>query len=187
MGDRKPRALDPDALPWERQPDETQAAYALFETYRDAEVRKVRDLGSAAQDWSVIWQWSYRVLEYDRWVAKKTAEEMVRYRVEMDARHRKTAREAQEKIEEWLSKVEVDKLKPSEAARWYELAVRVEREASGANLHEPVGAGGGAEVDNPLEGLDLGAAFGMDGKSDHEVADALFEMMLAEQRRTQQS
>ena len=128
--------LDPDVLPWERQPDEPNATYQMFLKYRDMERRSLRGQGmnGYALTASVKWSWSHRCLEWDRYVARQEAEALIRDRISMNERQRNVSRAAQNKIAQWLLTADFDSLKPMEAARWYELAVRIEREASGANL-----------------------------------------------------
>lgn len=129
-----PRHLNPDIPIWERQDQETEAAYASFLKYRDMERRSLKATGGTALRWSRMWSWQQRVLEWDRHIARQDAEAMVKYQVEMNERHRASARVAQSKVIQWLQSLDPKKMSPSEAARWFELAVRVERESANAAL-----------------------------------------------------
>lgn len=128
------RPLDPDRPIWERQDGETNQAYEAFVKFRDMDKRSTTRIGSAANRWSPMWSWQARVREWDRHLSRLEADELVRYRVSMNERQRAIARVAQNKVVQWLESVDPSKLKPSDAVRWFEVAVRVEREAAGAGM-----------------------------------------------------
>lgn len=158
MAVRTERDLDPDLLPWEQQPGETVQAHNAFLKYRDMEKRSVREVGSAALRWSAEWHWQYRCREWDRYVQRAEAEAMVRYRVSMNERQRRMAVVAQHKLIEWLTNLDTSKMRPNEAARWFEVAVRIEREAAGGSLPvdaEPMQD----EVDDALAGMSFSDLF----------------------------
>lgn len=153
------RPLDPDRMPWERQPDEPDDCYKAFVAYRDQQKRRVTDHGSSALKWSSIWQWGYRTYEWDRYMARVDVEDQVRYRREMNERHRTIARAATLKIAKFINEtLDVEKLRPAEAARWLEVAARLERDASGATVAEL------AQVNDEPESLEptLAEVFGGD-------------------------
>lgn len=127
------RNIDPDANPWERQHGESNKAYTAFVAWRDSEDRKLHDHGSTAQKWSSQFSWGYRAFEYDRWLARKDAEDMVRYRRTMNDRQRRAARLAQQKVAQWLINLDASTLTASEAAKWLEVAVKIERLAGGGD------------------------------------------------------
>lgn len=168
---RTARKLDADLLPWERQPNETQPAHDAFLRYRDMEKRSIREVGSAALRWSSEWHWQYRCMEWDRHVQRAEAEEMIRYRIKMNQRQRATARVAQSKVIEWLSNLDTSKMRPSEAARWFEVAVRIEREAAGTELPDGVDSLQD-EVDDVLNDLAFADLF----KGSPAVVDEAAEM-----------
>lgn len=173
---RRQRALDLDVLPWERQAGEPDAAYAGFLTYRDQERRSTRDVGPSAGHWSSDWLWPTRALEYDRYVQRQDVEALVRYRVSMNERQRAAGRLAQQKVVTWLVNLDASRLSPHEAARWFEVAARVEREAAGASL--PLEATPPPAVVDPFEGLTLGDILGVTGQGDEiDVAERLFAEM----------
>lgn len=128
---KKAHKLDPDLPVWERQPDETKVQYDAFLVFRDSEERSPSKVSKSAVGWSVVWSWGYRAYEHDLYLSRKDEEEAVRYRREMNKRQRAAARLAQNKIAQWLMNLDVEKLSPQEAARWYEVAVKVERLAGG--------------------------------------------------------
>lgn len=161
--------LDPDANPWERQPGESSKAWQAFLKFRDSEERHVRSIGGSAMDWSREWSWGYRCFEYDRYLDRVDVEALVRYRRTMNKRHRDIAMAAQGKIVQYLQRMDVKDMKPSDLARWLEVAIKVERQAAGAELpdgttvHEPPASTTGALTvadllgvsDDPGEQADL--------------------------------
>jgi len=179
---RRQRALDPDVLPWERQAGEPDAAYAGFLTYRDMERRSTRDVGPSAGHWSSDWLWPIRVLEWDRYVQRQDAEALVRYRITMNERQRAASRLAQQKIVTWLVNLDPSRLSPHEAARWFEVAARLEREAAGVGLAAEISPP--PAVPDPFEGLTLGDILGMTGQGDEiDAAERLFAEMSGEDFR----
>lgn len=126
------RNLDNDHPVWERQPKETDKAWAAFEAYRDSDDRKVTAHGPTAGVWSSQWSWGYRAFEYDKFLARKDAEDLVRYRRKMNERQRRAASLAQSKVIQWLMQLDPSTLSASEASRWLEVAVKIERLAGGA-------------------------------------------------------
>src|SRR5699024_6568339 len=115
-----------------------------------------RHVSSSAGRWSREWQWQARVAEWDRHLTRQEAEELVRYRVKMNERHRAIARSAQSKIIQWLSELDPQRMRASEAARWFEIAVKVERDAAGVAGAEMTSTGVEQEVADALSGLTLG-------------------------------
>lgn len=153
--------------------------YAGFLRYRDMEKRSTRDVGPRAGHWSSDWMWAVRVLEWDRYVQRQDAEALVRYRVSMNERQRAAGRLAQQKIVTWLVNLDPSRLSPHEAARWFEVAARVEREAAGASL--PLEVAPPPAVPDPFEGLTLGDILGMTGQGDEiDAAERLFAEMSGE-------
>jgi hypothetical protein len=109
--------LDPKLMPWERQPLESERAYAAFVTYRDQgdersvrQVARTRELHETqCQRWSGRWRWSERVMAWDRHlgaVATKEKEKAVR---EMTVRHASLANAGlgvlQEPIKELIRRI----------------------------------------------------------------------------------
>lgn len=174
------RDLDPDLSPWERQPEEPQDAYDLFLRYRDMDKRVVVQVAedetrSRLLRLSAVWSWGYRAYEWDKHMHRAEVKELVRYRRTMNERQRTTARAAQNKIAQWLVNLDVSRLKPMEAAKWYELAVKVEREAAGATSED-------AQVmpeaidDEDTPDQTLADMVGVTPEMEHRAAQILFEM-----------
>lgn len=134
----KAKPLGQDRPVWERQTDESKAAFDAFLVFRDSEERQPGRQGRAALQWSSVWSWGYRAYEWDLYLARLDDEQAVRYRREMNKRQRASARLAQNKIAQFLMDLDPLKLTPQEAARWYEVAVRIERMAGG-DVTERVG------------------------------------------------
>lgn len=163
------RPIDPDRPVWERQQGESSKAYKAFTDYLHSEERVVRNHGAAACRWSPEWSWGYRAFEFDKYMAQVDLDEMVRYRRKMNERHRAISRSFQGKVIQWLASADVTQMRASEIARWFEVAVRVERAATGiddrfANV-DPANAADDPEQSEPeeqpmsfadvMEGLDL--------------------------------
>src|SRR5687767_7649037 len=143
--------LAPDLLPWERQPDETEGAYAAFKAWLDSDKRRVTDHGPSAKNWSMRYHWSHRAHEYDVFQARIDLEDQVRYRRKMNARHRAIGSAAQSKVVQWLNQLDEKKvaaMSPADATRLLDVAVRIERAATvGVDVEvedygEPVREGG---------------------------------------------
>jgi hypothetical protein len=156
---RQAHPLDPDLLPWLRQPEENVKAYGMFKAFLDSTERKLTMFDDPkyiekgwTQGWankfSSAWHWGFRSHAYDVYLGQVETEEMVRYRREMTKRQRNVARVAQNKITGWLANLDPLTLKPIEAAKWYELAVEVERTASGFNQ---IVSQGGSSTDTEAE------------------------------------
>lgn len=179
------RPLDPSVDPWEQQPSESAIAYQAFLEFRDSEDRKVsrQDVltSSVAQRkrWSALWAWSFRSRAWDRHLAMKEADELIRYRMSMNRRHRDIARVAQNKFVQWLATKtpeDIQKWKPMEAVRVWEVATRIEREASGAALPSEVEGEGVDGVGDviPENELPLAQMFDRDPQARSELAQAVY-------------
>lgn len=93
---KKARQLDPDRKPWERQPRESEKAFAAFCAYRDAgKDRSItalqRQFGTTVVIWSPEWQWVKRAYEFDLDCDRKAAEAVRREVVQMQVRHARHA------------------------------------------------------------------------------------------------
>ncbi|GAB3820209.1 hypothetical protein [Kribbella italica] len=163
------RHLNADQRPFDRQPGESSRAYAAFVKFRDSTERKVSDQGGSAFRWSAEWSWGYRAYEYDLFMAEADLKDQVRFRREMHDRHRRMARLAQSKVVEWLMTQSPSGLSSSEAARWFESAVRVERAANGSDLP------GTSEGDRPQQGPaeSLADVFGLPPEQEAALARLL--------------
>lgn len=173
---KKARSFDPDLLPWEKQPTETDDQYTAFRAFRDSADRKVSEHGPTAREWSSVWSWGWRVYQWDLFVAREEDQQMVRYRMLMNERHRNIAQNALVKVSQWLINMNPDTLKPADAARWFEIAVRVQREAAGAMLAESAipGIPDPDADENPNAGRTLAEVLGLEGLDDDAAAVALY-------------
>jgi hypothetical protein len=135
--------FDPELHPWERQPGETDDAYAMYVTYRDMTTRNMalfdRDPSFAARGWTAYaarnlwsrWSWGWRNAQFDRYMANRDVENLVRYRRLMKYRHRKVAAAGFAKMSQWVKDLDAKTLSNSEAIRLFEVFVRIEVEAAG--------------------------------------------------------
>ncbi len=138
--------------PWERREVETDPAWAAFRAYRDMGLERslakvAEDLGKSLQlmeRWSSKHRWVMRStafdIETDRlWMASLNTE-----RRKMAQRQVKTAALAQNKVAQWLLDLNPDELSPNEAARWLEVASKMEQAVLGLPQRiEVSGADGG--------------------------------------------
>ena len=90
--------------PWERQPGETDKAFSVFVTYRDAgPSRSLRKTASALgreltqlADWSVRWGWQVRVRAWDDEMDRVRRQAALAETEAMAVRHARQARAAQD-------------------------------------------------------------------------------------------
>lgn len=173
---KRARELSPDVLPWEPQPGENQAAYAAFVKFREMERRSAKEADAKnGPYWSTVWSWGYRAYQWDLHVARRDAEELIRYRIEMNDRQRATSRVAQAKILTWLEALDPKDLKPSDAVRWFEVAVRVERAAAGSDMPIDTTLPPEPEEANPLDHLTMAEILGVDEAQAADALERLYE------------
>jgi len=122
---------------WERQPGESTKAYAAFCVYRDLGTE--RSLEKAGQmldkprtrkwlgEWSAKYKWVERAKAYDDYVEKLKRKEKEKAIKEMAERQARIAMAFQEKIIERLQSIDPAELTPTELARWFEIAAKIER------------------------------------------------------------
>lgn len=180
------KQFDPDLLPWEKQPDETDAAYDAFRKFRDMMDRSLDKVATGAEgapsfgtvgNWSSQWSWGWRAYQWDLHSARQEDEQMLRYQIEMNKRHRETAQLAVTKVAQWLIGMQPETLKPADAARWFEVAVRVQREAAGLGLmaaERMQGEDGQPEGSEGHDGQSLADVFGLEGMDADEAAAVLY-------------
>jgi len=140
--------LNEQDLLWLQQPAEPKEYYEAFCAWRDQEGASSHKMFDSPpwsdNGWnskrsgriSSVWSWSYRAWHYWRYLGSVETEELVKYRRKMARRHRDVASVAISKAVEWLANTDPAGWRPLEAARWFELAVQVQREASGATQLE---------------------------------------------------
>lgn len=157
-------------------------AYAAFQRYRDSPKRRLADHGPNAMVWSATWQWGFRCLEWDRYMARVDAEDLVRYRREMNDRHRTVARLAIARAAEWLSGLtpeRISRMRAAEVARMLEVASRLEREAAGVPIEDDMAAQAGSEAAVPVEDRvkTLADLFGADPEMEYALSKAVHEAL----------
>lgn len=121
---------------WHRQEGESDTAFAQFEAYRDSDPRRVRDHPSGFHN-SVRWSWRERCHAWDLHLQEQETERLIRYRVDMNERHRAIARLAMSRAAQWLQgldEMRISKMKPNEVVKMLEVAANLERNASRGNL-----------------------------------------------------
>ena len=139
---------------WERQEKEGIRAYEAFCYYRDLgtgrsldkayqrylEIKKgSKDVqGKRApakwREWSVKHHWVERVKAYDEYLERERRRINEEEIFEMYRQHALIANGFQEKIVKRLNTMDVEELSPSDMAKWFDVATRVERISKG----EPV-------------------------------------------------
>jgi len=122
---------------WDRLPNESTKAYAAFCVYRDLGTE--RSLEKAGQtldkprtrkwlgEWSAKYKWVERAKAYDDYVEKLKRKEKEKAIKEMAERQARIAMAFQEKIIERLQSIDPAELTPTELARWFEIAAKIER------------------------------------------------------------
>jgi len=131
---RRPK-IDPE--PWERQIQEPEKAYAAFEIYRDA--HEERNLRATAREaglsqrtieyYASRYAWVERVLAYDNYITRAAIIQRRKDVESMQKRHANTALLMQNKIVQRLNAVDPDELSIDQLGKWFDLAVKVERQA----------------------------------------------------------
>lgn len=132
--------------PWERQPGEPPRAFAAFARYRD--LGPGRSLARVAEDvskvgqvwgkrksvlnrWSAVHGWVKRAAAWDAFLDRQRQEATVDAVREMAERHAKVAATMGAKVVERLRAIDPQTLSASDLARWFEIAVRIERLSRG--------------------------------------------------------
>lgn len=128
-----------DRLPWERQKNESRQAFEAFTAYRDlgatrSHVKVAEKLGKSTtiiSRWSRKWNWVERVNAWDDELDRISRQEQAEKRKEMAKRHANEAMMFQQKLIERMQTLNPNELSPSDMARWFEIAVKVERLSRG--------------------------------------------------------
>jgi len=122
---------------WDRQPGESTKAYAAFCIYRDMgversiekvyEKRSKRGPLSRLKNWSVKHNWVERAKAYDDYIEKRKREEKEKAILEMADRQARLAIAFQQRVAQRLQVLDPSELSPSDLARWFEIAAKIER------------------------------------------------------------
>lgn len=134
----KAQPLDRTRAIWLQQHRETKKAYEEFIAYRDSEHRSTREHSNGFYN-SVRWSWGERVKAWDAHLVQQEAEKLIRYRIDMNERHRAIAKLAQSRAAQWLRNLDertIAKMKAGEVVRLLEVATRLERVAAGDGTPE---------------------------------------------------
>lgn len=147
---------EPVVLPWDRQPQEPENAYAYFAVYRDMgrtrTVAKVADEVNKSRDYThkiaAGWRWVQRSQAFDREQDRMYGEALAERRREMAERHARLASALQSKVVARLQSLDAATLTPADIARWLEVTTRLERLALGLpDSATAVSGPGGAPIE----------------------------------------
>lgn len=125
--------------PWEKQKGESRQAFEAFVTYRDmgayrSGAKVAERLGKSTQiisRWSSRWNWVERTSAWDNELDRQNREAQIEAIKEMSERHTKQAMLFQQKVLERMRELSVRELSPNDMARWFEVAVKIERLSRG--------------------------------------------------------
>lgn len=129
---------------WERQRGESQKAFEAFTVYRDLEserslVKVGQKLGKSStliERWSVQWSWVERARLYDEEKERQYLLQQEEERKKMAERHAKQSMMFQNKVLERLRTIDPNRLTPADLIKWFEVAVKVERQARGESTEK---------------------------------------------------
>jgi hypothetical protein len=141
-------AADPKlqtVAPWERQEDESDAAWQAFAIYRDlglqrtyaATAAKCRKHVSLVQRWSLVRNWKHRTKAWDRELDRTRIDAHKQALREMESRHSHVAATMIGRLGErlgQLTKEDLAQMAPRDLALWFKLSVEIERRSRGADL-----------------------------------------------------
>jgi hypothetical protein len=147
MPERNTEALSATPLLYERQPSESDRAFAAFCCYRDlGPKRSLDEVGKRlyggqsgrkraatgrVQAWSSKWHWRERVAAWDAHLDRQTREAQEQARREMGERHAKLAVALQEKAIQRLKAMPLEELSSTDLLRYIIEAAKLERLARG--------------------------------------------------------
>lgn len=125
--------------PWERRPTESVPAFEAFAEYRDMGpertlvlvAAKLRKSATLMGRWSSVHEWAERTAAWDAHLDRQRQEATVDAVREMAERHAKVAATMGAKVVERLRAIDPQTLSASDLARWFEIAVRIERLSRG--------------------------------------------------------
>lgn len=131
--------FDSDIEPWERQPGEKAASFALFAEFRDLGptrsynqfIRDKRRSRSGLFNLAAAHGWNDRLDAYDRHVDRRVQQANIDEINAMANRHARVALGMLGKATEALNAVDASKLTPTQLVAFVETAVKVERLARG--------------------------------------------------------
>jgi hypothetical protein len=139
---------------WERQSNESAAAWEAFACYRDLglsrSISKVADRLAKSRTlierWSKAHRWVLRAEAWDREQDRLWRAEQQQAARDVARRHARLASAAQAKLVAQLQQLDPARLSPADVIRWLEVTVRLERQAYGLDLAAAAGTGGATPV-----------------------------------------
>lgn len=126
--------------PWERLPTEKDPAWEAFRTYRDMgpgerSLAKVgQQLGKSRhlmERWSSTHAWVRRAAAWDMEQDRLWRESLATERRRMAERQARIGSMAEGKVASWLVNLDAERMTPSEAARWLEVASNLQHKVLG--------------------------------------------------------
>ncbi len=129
---------------WERQPDESEAAWEAFLVYRDMEVPrrfqavadKLQKSYSLIRRWKTAWFWEDRVIAYDNEIQKEALASAVNDRRKMNQRHTELAMRLLQAATDALDKLNTDDLSFKDIREAVKLGAELERRARDESIGE---------------------------------------------------
>jgi len=129
--------------PWDKQPKESQKAYAAFVRYRDAgPKRSHRTVAKSSPErrqfsrWSTRYNWLKRVEKWEEHLDKKKQEAMEGFAEEMAKRQIDLGKMLQSASIQGRLNLDTTKMKAMDVAKLAEIGVKIERLASGADTEK---------------------------------------------------
>lgn len=121
--------------PWTKQPGESRKAFEAFCVYRDMDgkrsyVKASAQLSKSVQlitRWGWQWHWQDRLDAYTIYQDTLKREMQEKAKRDMAERHAREAQLMHQKIIERLRTINAQDLTPSDVAKWFDIAVKVER------------------------------------------------------------
>lgn len=129
--------MNDDTMPWERQPGESEKAFAAFEIYRDlgdersirAVVQRCNKSASLIGRWSAAYRWVDRAAAYDNDLQRQIHKKARKQAADANTRHVQISMQLQKKALEALNLMQPEDMTPKDTKEILRLAIDVERKA----------------------------------------------------------
>jgi hypothetical protein len=137
--------------PWERRHDESDVAWEAFVQYRDwitshnenrSLVKVATALGKSRtlmERWCKRHEWTFRIVEFDRWQDQERLKALVKGQVQMRERHANVAAGITARLGRRIAQMtdeEISRLPTNEIAGLLKAAADVERQARAADIFD---------------------------------------------------
>lgn len=130
----------PQEEPWLRLTDEPLRQWRAFVAYRDLgsqrNVQKAADIAgenySTVRSWLTKWEWGFRVEQFDRYVQRISAQQVMAEHANMLGRHASIALALQEKALQRLQSMDASELTVKDTLAFLKESVVIERNARDA-------------------------------------------------------